>query len=353
MKKIAFTVIFLFIITSVFSQTATKIQILDTRATNQPPSYYDKEMRMEFKKRSVISVPGSGIYSGLMTIAPWGDNSGDAHHQLCFNEGGIFYRTGQPSTENWDEWSEVLTSGSDLHFDGIYGADLKSGTYPFKATWSYSDNGTGYGPAWIHNNTSTNGTIHPTMFLQSSDNSAHLRVNDALGLGPMSVDLGSYPHIETYTWISGAQGESSYINNGGNLLIGKSTQENSSFRLDVAGIIRADEIRVETSGADFVFADDYNLLTLSELKAFITQNKHLPEIAPAQKMQEEGMAVGELNTKLLQKVEELTLYVIQQNERMDQLSQENQLIKKQNEQLRAQQKELLQLKARIEKLENK
>jgi small-conductance mechanosensitive channel len=87
-------------------------------------------------------------------------------------------------------------------------------------------------------------------------------------------------------------------------------------------------------------------LGLKELQDYITQHKHLPEIPSAAEMQQEGMAVGELNTKLLQKVEELTLYVITQNERMDQLSQEN-------EQLKAQQKELLQLKARIEKLEKR
>jgi hypothetical protein len=90
--------------------------------------------------------------------------------------------------------------------------------------------------------------------------------------------------------------------------------ENPKYELSVNGTIGANEIRVESNGADFVFAEDYNLLTLEELKAFINQNKHLPEIAPANKMQEEGMAVGELNTKLLQKVEELTLYIMELHE---------------------------------------
>lgn len=109
----------------------------------------------------------------------------------------------------------------------------------------------------------------------------------------------------------------------GALFVGRSRKvgirtENPQYELSVNGTIGAKEIRVESNGADFVFAEDYNLLTLEELKAFITQYKHLPEIAPADKMQEEGMAVGELNTKLLQKVEELTLYLIEQQETINQ-----------------------------------
>ena len=100
---------------------------------------------------------------------------------------------------------------------------------------------------------------------------------------------------------------------------------NPRYSLDVKGsigaktitvdsILRAEEIIVETTGADFVFADDYRLRPLSEVEAFITENKHLPEIQSAQDMQENGVSVSELQTKLLQKIEELTLYLIQQEE---------------------------------------
>lgn len=91
-----------------------------------------------------------------------------------------------------------------------------------------------------------------------------------------------------------------------------------SYKLDVAGTIRAQELIVETTGADFVFAEDYNLRPLSEVKAFITENKHLPEIKSAQEMQENGVSVSELQTQLLQKIEELTLYILQQEEKIKQ-----------------------------------
>ena len=90
------------------------------------------------------------------------------------------------------------------------------------------------------------------------------------------------------------------------------------YKLSVWGRARANEIVVNTTGADFVFADNYRLRPLKEVEQFIATNNHLPEIPSAKEMQANGMAVGELQTKLLQKIEELTLYVIE-------LKQENEL----------------------------
>lgn len=104
---------------------------------------------------------------------------------------------------------------------------------------------------------------------------------------------------------------------------------NPRYSLDVKGsigaktitvdsILRAEEIIVETTGADFVFAEDYCLRPLSEVKEFIKENKHLPEIQSAQEMQEDGVSVSVIQTQLLQKIEELTLYIIQQEEKIQQ-----------------------------------
>jgi hypothetical protein len=67
---------------------------------------------------------------------------------------------------------------------------------------------------------------------------------------------------------------------------------------------------VNTTGADFVFDKKYSLRKLSEVKSYIEQNQHLPEIPSAKEMQTNGVELGEMNKKLLQKVEELTLYLI-------------------------------------------
>ena len=112
------------------------------------------------------------------------------------------------------------------------------------------------------------------------------------------------------------------IESNGNVLIGKTSQSNTSYKLDVAGKVRADEIVVNTTGADYVFEEDYKLKSLDEVETFINQNKHLSGIPSAAEMQAQGMSVGELNTKLLEKIEELTLHTINQQKEIEQLKAE-------------------------------
>lgn len=95
--------------------------------------------------------------------------------------------------------------------------------------------------------------------------------------------------------------------------------------LSVNGNIRAHEIKVETaSWPDYVFQPDYALPTLSEVKAFINENGHLPDVPSASEVEREGVALGQMDGILLKKVEELTLYVIklqEDNERLRELQQ--------------------------------
>jgi 2-methylisocitrate lyase-like PEP mutase family enzyme len=95
--------------------------------------------------------------------------------------------------------------------------------------------------------------------------------------------------------------------------------------LTVAGKIGAREIKVSTNaGADFVFEPSYKLSDLTELEKFVKTNKHLPEIPTAKEMVENGVNLGELNIKLLQKVEELTLHLIEKEKQLEKQTQTNQ-----------------------------
>jgi hypothetical protein len=114
------------------------------------------------------------------------------------------------------------------------------------------------------------------------------------------------------------------------------TNPDSRFKLDVEGSIRATEVRVcLQGGCDFVFEKDYKLMNLNELEKFVTTKQHLPEIASEKEMIENGLNMKEFQMKLLQKVEELTLYVIEQNTKSEK-----------------QEQELKKLKAKIKKIES-
>jgi len=98
--------------------------------------------------------------------------------------------------------------------------------------------------------------------------------------------------------------------------IGIGTAPDSLFRLQVAGDIRAEEIIVETGWADFVFDDDYRLRPLDDLESYIQTNGHLPDIPSAAAIESDGLSVGDMSMRFMQKIEELTLYTIEQEKRL-------------------------------------
>ena len=106
------------------------------------------------------------------------------------------------------------------------------------------------------------------------------------------------------------------VPNGGRVGIGVTNPDAS---LTVKGNIHAREVRVDLNGViapDYVFKADYALRTLEEVDAYVKENSHLPEIPSAAEMESEGIELKEMNLKLLQKIEELTLYTIELNKRI-------------------------------------
>lgn len=104
--------------------------------------------------------------------------------------------------------------------------------------------------------------------------------------------------------------------------------------LTVKGKIHAQEVLVDLNGAvapDYVFESyfngfseampEYKLISLEELEAFVKKNNHLPNVPSAETMQNEGIPLKEMNLILLQKIEELTLYTLQQQKEIDALKQ--------------------------------
>ncbi len=92
------------------------------------------------------------------------------------------------------------------------------------------------------------------------------------------------------------------------------------FRVMSTGHIYATEVTVKlTPFPDYVFAKDYNLSTITELGDYINKNKRLPNMPTATEVEKNGIGVGELQTKLVEKIEELTLYILELNKRIEEL----------------------------------
>jgi hypothetical protein len=120
-----------------------------------------------------------------------------------------------------------------------------------------------------------------------------------------------------------------FFNGAGNIGIGTNTP---AAKLTVNGPILSTEVKVKidiSTYPDFVFAPDYKLKTLKDVELYINEKGHLPEI-PKAKDVKEGINLGAMNIRLLQKIEELTLYTIEQAKSIEELKQS---IKEQNEKI--------------------
>jgi hypothetical protein len=96
------------------------------------------------------------------------------------------------------------------------------------------------------------------------------------------------------------------------------------FQINNDGIVRAGEVIVQLPNQwpDYVFEKAYPLLPLNELELFIQREGHLPNVPSAENVESEGVSLGEMNRILLEKVEELTLYLLEQNKRIEELEKE-------------------------------
>ena len=134
--------------------------------------------------------------------------------------------------------------------------------------------------------------------------------NNLLELHGKSNSVISGPHIQVQR-------------DAGNVAIGADFA--ADHRLSVDGKIACEELRVEMSDAwpDYVFSKSHELMSIDELKTYIDQNAHLPNIPTAGTIESEGLEVGDMQRRMMEKIEELTLYVIDLNSALKQLSSEN------------------------------
>jgi len=202
---------------------------------------------------------------------------------------------------------------------------------PYRRTAGSTWSGTGYRIQFAIDSSYTNGS---KAFIE-------------IGGSDPTVNYGGFVSIGT-----GGVDRLSVLNNG-NVLIGQlgsngqPGQINSAYKLDVNGSVRANGIVVNITGADFVFEPTYKLASLTTVKQYIDINHHLPEIASAKEMQKGGLDLGQNQIKLLQKVEELTLYLIEKDK---QLTDEKEKNTKQQQQIDYQEERIKKLEDAIKQL---
>ncbi len=164
-----------------------------------------------------------------------------------------------------------------------------------------------------------------------------LLLNSALNKSAIGLKAGGLLISDTYGYANPSKND---LVVKGNVSIGVNNTQ--GYKLAVNGSIRAKEIKVETTNwPDYVFAKDYKLVSLEQTEKHIKEKGHLPGIPSAKEVKANGVDLGEMNARLLQKIEELTLYLIE-------IKKENEQERlKQQKKIEKQEKDIILLKSKI------
>jgi hypothetical protein len=309
---------------------------------DSPMSYID-EAYFELKTRSVLGLPaGPGTYGGVLSLAP-GLSSHD--HQLFFGEDGVFHRRAAGNAGSWAgaTWYKFLT-GEDINGTVNYvskftapnrlgdsqlfdnGTNVGIGTNTPAAKLDVNGTFRSAGNATVGSNLTVSGDATVNNFL-TVQNSATFN-NSATVAGPLTANGGSLLNGGTAVSPNGAGVALDVFGTtriGGRVAIGPSGSTPAlanGYALSVEGRIITDEVQVQLRAdwPDYVFADGYQLPDLCETEQFIQTHKHLPGIPSAAEVQANGgIELGEMNRLMMQKIEEMTLLLIDQQKQIDAL----------------------------------
>ncbi|MEO1254727.1 MAG: hypothetical protein AAFY41_07570, partial [Bacteroidota bacterium] len=207
----------------------------------------------------------------------------------------------------WSMWDGPDFDKYEAYTNGDYSPEIKLGVENEKIVFWINEQGN-----------SINKGFHIRAFSGRSNNPIwfdNWSVQNATLADPensLTVPLISGNQTELSYWQKNEENTLSYIE--GNIGIGIA-DFSSDYKLAVNGKLLTEEVKVQLSEnwPDFVFESNYDLLTLEEVEEHINENGHLPEIPSEVEVTEKGINLGEMDAKLLQKIEELTLYLIEQN----------------------------------------
>jgi len=286
------------IVTTVSAQTTTSFLTLGEgnsigdgtfigAASYSTQPCYTKSFALEhhyfgYINSSINFFRGGDVTGGFLTF-----NTNDNSERMRINASG---NVGIGTTNPLYKLSinGILGAGNNTRGDGGYGGI------------DFTDNGIGYSQA---------AKIYTFRSLSSGEYYGFTNDYDGAGAQLSIIAKQSSGNITFYTGDPATM--KMKITSSGNVGIGTT---NPAYKLDVLGTIRAKEVLVNlVGGADFVFEKGYKLLPIEHVANYVQENKHLPDIPSATEMVKNGVSMGDMQVKLLQKVEELTLYAIQQD----------------------------------------
>jgi len=261
----------------------------------------------------LLDVRGNGVFGGAIISSVSGDIGGEIIIQnLSKTTNGI--------AKNWHIFNMTGSYGNSLQF------------------WAYDNLGCAGGGlcsnrfTLMDNGNVGIGTSNPLFKL---DVNGVVNINSATDGGGLRFNSAANSQIDSRNWIVSSDGyeygdlvfksSSTFsgvpsdvkltIKSNGNVGIGVKIPTN---KLDVNGTIHSKEVKVDMNGwSDFVFKKEYNLPTLEQVEKHIIEKGHLENIPSEKEVLKDGINLGEMNAKLLQKIEEMTLYMIEMNKKIE------------------------------------
>lgn len=249
---------------------------------------YNEDLKLRTSGTTRITIKNSGGNVGIGTTSPIKklDVKGDINFTGNLYKNGVLVSTsGSGGSSKW------LSNGSKIYYNGGYvGIGLSNPSAPLHIE----------GKEGIHMQRSDWTPVKVKMLLSKYTGSIG-------GLRFMMTPDGNWANWKDVLFLSPL----------GRVGIGTTDPQ---AELAVKGKVVCQEIQVTLSGwPDYVFEEGYNLLPVNELKDYIITNKHLPNVPSANNVEEKGVNLGEMDKILLQKIEELTLYIIQLENRISEL----------------------------------
>ena len=290
-----------------------------------------------------LSIPdsyGANQYVRLVILAPLGGcvpQEVEVYGALA-NQAPTVSLTAPAANAQFVEGSNISLTANAADTDGsirkveFYQGDTWLGvdsTAPYSLNWTNVATGNYqlYCVAFDNQNASTESGYINISVANGSANSWSLRGNG--GIRPDSQFLGTTDNKPLIFRVGNI--ERARLDSTGILLINTTSLQgaDSTTRLAVKGSILAKNLRItQLNWADYVFAPGYKLMPLQDVGNYIGKNGHLPGIPTTATITREGLDVGYGQTMLLQKIEELTLYLLEQNKKLEQQQREIEALKK-------------------------